>query len=297
MAQDFAPLFRSIWSDPDWRSLTVDAQHLYKLLMSHPDRNAAGVLPLLIRKWTRLARDLSVDRIEGALTELEQRNFVVVDDETDEVLVRSFIRRTKVYTHIRLLTNALREVSEVESLRIRTAACQELARLPRLAVPENPKMKAEAEAAQRRLDELVADWAPQGETPGPRGVHPMADGMADPLAHPPVVGTGAVAGTGAGAHHPPKPAKSQGGSHVSSGSGSAPPRFPDHCTRHADVPIPGKCGDCKDTREANRYAAEQLPDYRLMVVPPLCGECDERWIETPSGLAKCPRCYPQERAS
>jgi hypothetical protein len=118
--------------------------------------------------------------------------------------------------------------------------------------------------------------------------------MADPMPHPPVTGTGAVVGTGAGTGRPPQLNSSRGGSHVSSGSPSAPPRFPDHCTAHANVAVPGKCGDCKDTREANEAAAEALPDYRLRIVPDLCGECDERWIETPTGLAKCPNCYPYE---
>jgi hypothetical protein len=91
---------------------------------------------------------------------------------------------------------------------------------------------------------------------------------------------------------------SRGGSHVSSGTASPPlPRFPDHCTAHANNPTPGKCGDCADTRKARAAAADTLPNYRLRVVPPLCGHCDERWIETPDGLTKCPNCYPQEVAS
>lgn len=79
-----------------------------------------------------------------------------------------------------------------------------------------------------------------------------------------------------------------------SSGGTTPPLFPDHCDEHANVAVPGKCGLCKDQREANRAKAQKFPDYRLRVVPPLCGECDERWIETPDGLAKCPRCYPTE---
>jgi len=89
----------------------------------------------------------------------------------------------------------------------------------------------------------------------------------------------------------------EGGSLVSRGSASAPPLFPDHCEQHANDPKPGNCGGCADARKANAVQAERLPDYRMRVIKPLCGECDERWIETPDGLAKCPRCYPQEVAS
>lgn len=95
----------------------------------------------------------------------------------------------------------------------------------------------------------------------------------------------------------PSTTQERGGSHVSSAARSAPPLFANRCTRHGNVEQPGPCGNCKDAREAAKTRADALPDYRLRVVPPLCGECDERWIETPSGLAKCPNCYPQERAS
>jgi hypothetical protein len=75
---------------------------------------------------------------------------------------------------------------------------------------------------------------------------------------------------------------------------NTPPLYPDRCQAHGDVAVPGNCGDCADVRKANKAQAARLPDYRLRVVPPVCGECDERWIETPDGLAKCPNCYPQE---
>jgi hypothetical protein len=290
MAQDFAPLFRSIWSDADFRALPVDAQHIYMMLMSHPDRNAAGVLPLMVRKWTRLARDLSVDRLEAALTELDGRGFIVLDDETDEVLVRSHIRRTKVYRHIRLLVNALREVTEVDSSRVRLVLLQELARLPRLSIPENPKMKAEAEAAQVRLDELVESM-PSPKGPGHGVVHPMAHPMADPMGHPPVVGAGAVVGVGAVAPRPPQQNSSRGVSHVSSAAPSAPPRFPDHCQRHANEAEPGKCGECADARKARqvRPALSLVSDR-----PDWCGECHEwtRLRDYDGTPYRCPTCHP-----
>lgn len=85
------------------------------------------------------------------------------------------------------------------------------------------------------------------------------------------------------------------GGHVTNASDPNPP-FPDHCPWHAHDPIPPPCGRCKETREANarRAGAEQLPDYRLRVVQPLCGQCDDRWIDTPDGYVHCPRCHPAE---
>jgi len=205
MAHDFAPLLRSIWSDEDWRALSMDAQHIYLLLLSHPDRNSAGVLSLTLRKWTRLARDLSPDRLDAALEELDDAGFIVVDAETEEVLVRAFIRRATVYKHIRMMANALREASEVESDRLRSALGQELVRLPKLAVPaNNERMAAEAVRTQDRLDELASimcDAPPDGpgNGAGQDDAHGMGHGMADGMAHPPVVVAGAVAFAVAGA--------------------------------------------------------------------------------------------------
>jgi hypothetical protein len=211
MAQDFAPLLRSIWSDEDWRALTMDAQHVYLMLLSHPDRNSAGVLSMTLRKWTRLAADLSPDRLDAALAELDAAGFIVMDEETEEVLVRAFVRRATVYKHIRMMANALREISEVESERLKSALGQELMRLPRLAVPTtNTKMAEEAERTQQRLDDLASmlcDAPP--DPPGQSVVHPMGHPMADPMAHPHVVVAGAVAGAGAVAAGGPEKAFSE----------------------------------------------------------------------------------------
>jgi hypothetical protein len=207
MAADYAPLLRSIWSDDDWRALSMDAQHVYLMLLSHPDRNSAGVLSLTRRKWTRLAKDMSAERLNVALDELDESSFIVMDDETEEVLVRAFLRRATVYKHIRMFVNALREASEVESERLRSALGQELVRLPKLAIPTtNTKMAEEAVRAQDQLDELASmlcDAPPDGpgNGAGQDAAHGMGHGMANGIGHPPIVGAGvgAFAGVGAGA--------------------------------------------------------------------------------------------------
>lgn len=247
MAQDFAPLLRSIWSDSDWRALTVDAQHVYLMLLSHPDRNSAGVLSLTLKKWTRLAVDLSPDRLDAALAELDAAGFIVIDDSTEEVLVRAFIRRATVYKHIRMMANALREASEVESDRLRSALGQELVRLPKLSIPtSNERMAAEAQRTQERLDELASMLC---DAPPDDDGHGMAHGMADGMAHPPVVVAGAVAVVGAVAH-PVLPSKDDlssslvGNAHA---RGSVAP-FRRPCLVH-DEPNARTCSGCIEDRE------------------------------------------------
>jgi hypothetical protein len=71
----------------------------------------------------------------------------------------------------------------------------------------------------------------------------------------------------------------------------APPRFPDHCPKHADVAQPGKCGECKDARIARAAGMTHLSLVPAKVMH--CGNCDEnRQIETPVGVIRCPECHP-----
>ncbi len=76
-----------------------------------------------------------------------------------------------------------------------------------------------------------------------------------------------------------------------------PPRYPNHCDKHANVAIPGRCGDCKDRRLAN----EQQPSTAVLTLvtgeprKPWCGRCSDdvmRQLETPVGVIRCPECHP-----
>ena len=73
-----------------------------------------------------------------------------------------------------------------------------------------------------------------------------------------------------------------------------PPRFPDHCPKHANVAVPGNCGDCKDTRLANAKALPRLSLVTEEPRPEWCGRCNEftRQLETPVGVIRCPECHP-----
>lgn len=198
-------MYRSRWSDDDdWRDLTWSAQWMYDFLAQHPDRNEAGMVPFTIKRWARVARGLTVADLRRALAELDAAGFVVVDEDTEEVLVRSYIRVGKVYTHIRLFRNACIAIRSVESDRIRSALGQELVRIPKLAIPtpngRNDRNVAEAVEAQQWLDELAsmlcdAPPEPPGQAAEPDDDHPMAHPISHPIAHP--YGVGAGVGVGA----------------------------------------------------------------------------------------------------
>jgi hypothetical protein len=133
----------------------------------------------------------------AALTELDDASFVVLDEESAEVLVRTFIRSSGNYKHVRLLRSALNQAERVESPRIRSALGQELARLPKVVVPaatgRNDTAVEEARAEQEHLDEVVSMLNDAPPDPG-HGMAPWDDSKG--WGHPTVLGTGPVPALG-----------------------------------------------------------------------------------------------------
>jgi hypothetical protein len=109
----------AIWVDEDFRALTADAQRAYILFLSQPKITNCGVIAYLPRKLARLAADDSPTRLERAVDELAAARFVIVDRDTDELLVRTFVRHDKIESQPKLKAAAIDEFREVESLQIR----------------------------------------------------------------------------------------------------------------------------------------------------------------------------------
>lgn len=187
MARSFAQLQLRIWVDDEWTALTIEAQHLYKLLLSQEDCGPSGLIPLRPRRWSKLSANGSVEKAMAALDELDDAGFIVMDQETAEVLVRTFVRNGENYKHVRLLRTALNQAERVESPRIRSALGQELSRLPKVVVPvatgRNAAAVAEAQAEQKHLDEVVSMLNDAPPDPG-HGMAPWDE--AKGWAHPPV---------------------------------------------------------------------------------------------------------------
>src|SRR5688572_25971360 len=97
MARSEARLLVEIWNDPDWRAMSQNAQWAYMFLISQHDLAHDGVIALRVRRWAQSANGLDVKALGEALRELERGNFVVIDRDCEELLIRSFIRRDKVY--------------------------------------------------------------------------------------------------------------------------------------------------------------------------------------------------------
>lgn len=135
MASDRAYINRGIWNDADHRQLTPEAQHLYYLLLTHPTLSYAGVVDWRPNRLTPFARGLTVERIEAAAAELSAGLYIVIDEETEEVLIRSWVKHDGVLKQPRLAVSMANAYTRTASNDLRGVIVHELAR-QREAHPE-----------------------------------------------------------------------------------------------------------------------------------------------------------------
>lgn len=115
----FAVVQVAVWGDPDFIALSGDEQWLYIAAISSPDLSYVGVLPLLPQRFARLAKGMTARRVEAALRKLHDKRYLIVDDETGEMLVRTYVRHDGVLKQpnvVRAMNKAFDKVHS-ESLR------------------------------------------------------------------------------------------------------------------------------------------------------------------------------------
>lgn len=90
--RQYVLIHRAILDDPSWRCLTRSQQNLYLLLLLKLSTNLCGVVDWRPKKLAVNASDMTVETIEADAVVLEKKLYIVRDEDTDEVLIRSFLR-------------------------------------------------------------------------------------------------------------------------------------------------------------------------------------------------------------
>lgn len=156
MAREIANVQTSLWGNPEWKGLQVVEQWLYLHLMSHPTLSYAGVADWLPKRVAAASSGLTVDQVEQAGRGLQSARFVFVDESTDEVLVRSFLRHDGLLKQPRLSVSMVNAFSGIASLNIQKIVVHELQKL----AEEFPEWKAfESEKVRTILKYEGADMA------------------------------------------------------------------------------------------------------------------------------------------
>ena len=131
MARDHARIWISVWSDPDFTGLAAAEQALYWMLISSPDLSWCGVVDLVPERFVDLSADLTRRKFVTALGVLRTKAFVIVDEHTAEILVRSYVRRNEVLRQPNVAKAMVRAMRKLHSAALRLALVGELARIRR----------------------------------------------------------------------------------------------------------------------------------------------------------------------
>lgn len=141
MARDRANINTSIWTDQDFRDLNMAEQHLYKLLMTHPSLTYVGVTDWRPGRIAAMTADLTADMVRSTAESLQSKRYVFIDEETEEILVRSFLRNDGLLKQPKLSISMVNAFGATASKAIREVITFELQRL----VTEYPEWAAFAQ--------------------------------------------------------------------------------------------------------------------------------------------------------
>ncbi len=180
MAREYARVKITIWTDPDFRAVSEAAQRLYFLLLTSPSTNLCGVSDWRESRLRALASNSTVDGLRNAAWELGEANLIAIDPDTEEVLIRSFVRHDGVLKSPNMTAALVKDYASIASQKLMALVSRETRR----AFDENPDWKGREAAlpvtkqfpdAEGNPFEMVPDWFRNGsetvpsETPQKQG--------------------------------------------------------------------------------------------------------------------------------
>lgn len=185
--RSYAQLNIAIWNDEEFRGLSPAAQHLYFLLLSHPTLSYCGVGDWRPSRIARMAAGWTAADVERAGGELVAGLFIVVDEDTEEFLVRTFVKNDPLMRQRNLGVSMARAFSVVASEGIRGVVVHELHRL-RQAQPGLKGFESEEVASVLSKSSIDPSVYPCGNPWVDPSVKGSIDSYVDPSIDPSVRG-------------------------------------------------------------------------------------------------------------
>lgn len=186
---EYGKVFKRVWGDPDFKSLTASQQLLYIKLVSQPDVSLAGVITFAPRRWVAQTADVTSDALDADLAYLCERRYLVIDDDTQELLIRSYVRNDESWKSPRTMIGIGNAVERVLSDMLRGVISTELQRLDTDGLPTSISDKtgrSSRDVVVGILDRLIAENPPCG-TPIAwgigRGIRNSQEGVSDGVSH------------------------------------------------------------------------------------------------------------------
>lgn len=285
-------VFLDIWGDDDWLELPADAQLLYLTLYTSPGRTYCGAHEWHVGKICQKAGDWTPDRVIAAAEVLSERLFLVIDETTDECLLRSWIKHDGLWRTPNMAVTVANARADLASKKLRGVVVHEVAKLKN-ADPGSTSWDRDAVRemlSQRSIDPASLPPFKGGSNGGPNGggkgganptANPCGENGANPTSNPGPTTTTATS----------LPTTATEGGYVSTEGHQEPPS---RCPSHVNHPNPPKCGACADARRAHqawedaRQADELAARRQIREAADNCPTCGgTNWIPDTEPAVKC----------
>ena len=161
MARTQARFLTRTWGDEDFKRLTRRAQGTYMFLISQANLSHAGLLPLTVKRWAQTADQCDVQQVEDDLALLAEREYVVIDENTEELLIRTLVRNDGVWKQPKVMLAMKADAAEIMSPYLRYRLRVELLKID---VSELEKEETR-QAIQQVIEDTVntlPDTPPEG---------------------------------------------------------------------------------------------------------------------------------------
>lgn len=95
MARTYAKIYVAIWAG-DFRGLSIGAQGLYFRLLTDAKLSMCGVVDWRPKRLVQSFAGMTVPQLRALAAELQDAGYIVVDDDTEEALIRTFVKHDGV---------------------------------------------------------------------------------------------------------------------------------------------------------------------------------------------------------
>lgn len=166
MPREYAKLRIDIWADEDWSELSESAQHLYLRLLAHPRLSKCGVTDWHPARLASKTRGATPTHILTAAAELVEKQFVVVDVDTEEIMVRTHIKHDGIMRSVNGAIGVVNDYADISSPTLQAVVVFELRKL-RDRLPDLACWSAAEPRAHRVLALLRRPAADPSALPNP----------------------------------------------------------------------------------------------------------------------------------
>jgi hypothetical protein len=133
----FARIGTDIHDEPSYRDLTAEHQWAYELVLKRPDLSRCGVVAYTPRRWAKVAKGMTEKRLKSLYTGLSETRHVVLDEDTQELLARTYVRHDGLLAQPNVVAAMVSDYQLIDSDTVRVAFLAELRRIWDLDIEAN----------------------------------------------------------------------------------------------------------------------------------------------------------------